>query len=307
MMRLRKVTGGACPMRVFISWSGELSKQLAGAIRDWLPTTLQYVKPYFTPADIEKGAKWDQEISKELEDASICIIVLTRESLNSKWIMFEAGAISKSPGKSRLCTVLFGLEPTDVEGPLNRFQATRFSKEEIHKLLKTINANAEKEEALSDGTLDLVFEKWWPDLENAVKEIMKAEGSSAKVPELRDERDLLQEVLGLTRVMAEQQNQIRERVGELSDIDKVGKVIGAMISAYKEPPTGEVAEAGKLFALMARLKKPPPTDKTHTPTVTTIVFDANKPNEQPDKSPGLPFEQKGNVDLTKQKDSQLKK
>ena len=44
-------------MHVFVSWSGELSKSLAGAIRDWLPTMLQNVEPYFTPADIEKGAK----------------------------------------------------------------------------------------------------------------------------------------------------------------------------------------------------------------------------------------------------------
>jgi TIR domain len=135
-------------MRVFISWSGNLSRRLAGAIRDWLPTTLQYVKPYFTPADIEKGAKWDQEISKELEASSVCIIALTRESLDSRWIMFEAGAISKSPSKPRLCTVLFGIEPTDIQGPLERFQATKFLKEDIHQLLKTINANAKDEEKL---------------------------------------------------------------------------------------------------------------------------------------------------------------
>jgi hypothetical protein len=101
--------------------------------------------------------------------SSVCIIALTRESLDSRWIMFEAGAISKSPGNPRLCTILFDIEPTDVQGPLERFQATKFSKEDIRKLLKTINANA-KEEALPDGTLDLVFDKWWPDLEHAVKE-----------------------------------------------------------------------------------------------------------------------------------------
>jgi len=44
------------------------------------------VKPYFTPADIEEGAKLDQEISKELEASSVC--TLTRESLDSKWFMF---------------------------------------------------------------------------------------------------------------------------------------------------------------------------------------------------------------------------
>jgi hypothetical protein len=56
-----------------------------------------------------------------------------------------------------------------------------------------------------------------------------------------------------------------------------------------------------------RLKKLPQTDEIHTPKVTTTVFDVNKPNEQPDKSAGLAFEQKGNVDLTKQRDSQPKK
>ena len=108
---------------------GELSKSLAAAIRDWLPTTLQYVKPYFTPADIEKGAKWDNEISEALEASNFCIIAMTRESLDSKWITFEAGALSKKIEKARICTVLFGIEPTDVKGPLERFQWTRFLKD----------------------------------------------------------------------------------------------------------------------------------------------------------------------------------
>jgi hypothetical protein len=57
-------------MRVFISWSGDLSRRLAEAIRNWLPNTLQYVKPYFTPDDIEKGKKWDNEISKALGESN---------------------------------------------------------------------------------------------------------------------------------------------------------------------------------------------------------------------------------------------
>ena len=42
--------------KIFISWSGELSKALGEAIKDWIPKVLQSVKPYFTPDDIEKGA-----------------------------------------------------------------------------------------------------------------------------------------------------------------------------------------------------------------------------------------------------------
>jgi hypothetical protein len=74
-------------MKVFISWSGERSKSFAEAIRNWLPLALQSAKPYFTPADIEKGAKWDNEISEQLEQSDICIIALTRDNLNSPWIM----------------------------------------------------------------------------------------------------------------------------------------------------------------------------------------------------------------------------
>jgi len=44
-------------MKVFLSWSGPQSKELAEAIRDWIPVVLQAVTPYFTPSDIEKGTR----------------------------------------------------------------------------------------------------------------------------------------------------------------------------------------------------------------------------------------------------------
>jgi TIR domain len=193
-------------MRVFISWSGDRSRKLAQAIRNWLPSTLQYVKPYFTPADIEKGSKWDNEISKELEKSNICIIALTRESLASQWIMFEAGAISRSVEKSRVYAILFDLEITDVQGPLERFQATKFSKDEIRQLLVTINSNA-GEQALPQSVLDTVFNKWWPDLESDVQGILSATPSSA--PAVRTERSLLEETLLLVRSVHQEQTEVR--------------------------------------------------------------------------------------------------
>src|SRR5712692_2419048 len=122
-------------MKVFISWSGDLSKQLAQTIRTWLPRTLQTVKPYFSPADIEKGSKWDNEISKELEQSSFGIIAMTREALKSHWISFEAGALSKQVDKSRVCAICFDLEPTDIQGPLSRFQAAKFTQQDIFQLV----------------------------------------------------------------------------------------------------------------------------------------------------------------------------
>ena len=79
--------------KVFLSWSGDLSRKLADALRSWLPSALQSVKPYFTPEDIEKGAKWGSEISKELESSNIGIVCLTRDNTEKPWILFEAGAL----------------------------------------------------------------------------------------------------------------------------------------------------------------------------------------------------------------------
>ena len=58
-------------MKVFISWSGELSKTLAEILKRWLPAVIQAVKPYYTPDDITKGVRWNTDIAKELEESQV--------------------------------------------------------------------------------------------------------------------------------------------------------------------------------------------------------------------------------------------
>jgi hypothetical protein len=178
-------------MKVFISWSGQSSKPFAEAIRNWLPLVLQSAKPYFTPADIEKGAKWDNEISEQLEQSDICIIALTRDNLNSPWIMFEAGAISRRIGKARICPIVFKIEKTDVQGPLSRFQATAFNKVEIRQLLTTINNAANDESRLTESILEKAFEMYWATLKSEVEAILVAPPPPDSGPEIRTENSLL--------------------------------------------------------------------------------------------------------------------
>lgn len=186
------------PTKVFISWSGELSRKLGDALRNWLPSTLQYVKPYFTPEDIEKGAKWGSEIAKELETSNIGLVCLSRDNTEKPWILFEAGALSKSIEKSHVCTLLFDLEPADVKGPLTSFQATRFARDDFKKLVTTINSAA-GDARLDSAVLDTVFEMWWPKLEEQVTTILKSHGKGAK-KEKRSDRDILEELLELARL-----------------------------------------------------------------------------------------------------------
>lgn len=184
-------------MKVFISWSGNQSKEIAEAIRAWLPSVLQTVKPYFTPNDIEKGNRWSSDIANELDSSSVGVFCITRENLNSPWIMFEAGAISKKVDSSLVCPILFGLGNADITGPLTQFQTTLFSKSDMHSLVSTIN-NANADNVLEKEVLRDAFEAFWPKLETRINELLNETAPNSE-GHSRSDRELLEEMLGLTR------------------------------------------------------------------------------------------------------------
>ena len=187
-------------MRVFISWSGQRSKLIAEILRGWLPSVIQATKPYYTPDDITKGARWGNDISAVLEDSKIGLICLTKENITAPWILFEAGALSKNIDNSKVVPILFGVEPTDLEGPLVQFQAAKFEKKEVEKIVEMIN------QELGDAKLPLdvlsdVFEMWWPKLENEIIPVMETqENLNARIA--RSDRDLLEEILLTLRAQA---------------------------------------------------------------------------------------------------------
>lgn len=206
-------------MEIFVSWSGELSKKLGEAFSSWIPGVLQSVKPYFTPDDLEKGTRWSSEVAKELQQSEIGIIVLTRDNLSNPWIMFEAGALSKQIEESRICAILFGLEKTDLVGPLVQFQATSFTEEDMKKLVKTIN-NACGDDKLMDNVLDGVFDMWWPKLEEQVNLVMGKERDRGD-RELRSDRELIEEILSLTRMSMSVVSRKSEQLIALGAIDEL--------------------------------------------------------------------------------------
>jgi hypothetical protein len=186
-------------VKVFISWSGTRSKNIGEAVRKWIPGVLQAVKPYFSPDDIAKGARWSSEIAKELEASRLGLLILTPENLQSTWMMFEAGALAKNLDKSKVCPLLFGLEPTDIKGPLVQFQAARFGPEEMKRVIKMINSEL-GDASLASEVLESVFTMWWPRLESEVKALLEAADEEAEAS--RSERDMIEEVLELARAMS---------------------------------------------------------------------------------------------------------
>jgi hypothetical protein len=189
---------------VFISWSGDRSLRIAETLRGWLPKVVQAAKPWMSETDIDKGARGLEELARALEDKKVGIICLTPESLNIPWLLFEAGALSKTiDDKTRLCTYLIGgLRPQDIKPPLGQFQATRAEKEETRKLVRAVNKGV-SEEPVPEANLDDLFDAMWPHVEKALKELPPApQGVQAKRPV----EDMVAEILELVRAEASRKN-----------------------------------------------------------------------------------------------------
>lgn len=156
-------------MEVFISWSGAISHKIACEWRDWLPSVLQSVKPYVSSEDIDKGARWNVDIAKELDDSSFGILCITSSNVTAPWLNFEAGALSKAVDKSRVCPFLLGIKRSDVTGPLLQFQSTIFDKDDVLKLVQSVNSALEDPDRLADDRLFRTFDVWWPHLEEKLR------------------------------------------------------------------------------------------------------------------------------------------
>jgi hypothetical protein len=187
-------------MKVFISWSGSRSKAIAEALREWLPRVIQSIQPWMSATDIEKGTMWRTEIAQQLEAATVGIICLTAENLQSPWLLFEAGAISKKLDDAFVCTYLLGIEPSQIIDPLAQFQSTRAQKNDTKHLLKTIN-KAQRDAALEETILNDVFEALWPKLEQAINDIPPIEEVCKPV---RSQEEILEELLALVRAQSRQ-------------------------------------------------------------------------------------------------------
>ena len=186
-------------MKVFLSWSGERSRQVADLLDDWLQCVLQAVDPWMSSKDIDRGALWFSEISDQLADTAVGVVCLTKENRNKPWILFESGALAKGISSNRVCTFLIDLKPTDVENPLAQFNHTKPNKNSLWELVRTINSTLE-EKKLKEKILEKVFETYWPEFDKNFKKIIK-DTPEGEVIETRSENDLLVDVLSSIRTM----------------------------------------------------------------------------------------------------------
>ena len=189
-------------MEVFISWSGRRSRAVASALREYLPHVLQHVHPWMSEHDIHAGVRWGPELSLRLEECNFGVIVLTPENQTAPWLLFEAGALSKSIAKSRVVPYLVGIDQSGVASPLSQFQAVEADRSGTASLLTSIDEASS--DPMTAERVETYLEKWWSDLE---VRIQAALGLPTPEPDVqpRPLENVVEEVLEIVRSLARSQ------------------------------------------------------------------------------------------------------
>ena len=224
-------------MKVFLSWSGTRSHKVALVFRDWLPSVIQEIVPYVSSEDIDKGARWSTDIAKELSDSTFGILCVTRENINAPWLTFEAGALSKTMEKSFVSPFLFDIKRSEVDGPILQFQSTIFEKEDLKKLVTTLNKACEKD-GLSADRLEKTFDVWYPILETELNKLRDIEPQEFEVESAQElltpkAQEILEEILELSRI---NQKLIRNPDGSLSSsLDDMASMLRSLVERTDQP------------------------------------------------------------------------
>jgi hypothetical protein len=261
-------------MKVFISWSGDTSKEVAIAFRDWLPSVIQSVNPYVSSEDINKGVRWSADISAELDSTSFGIICLTQENLDSPWIHFEAGALSKAVDKSRVAPFLLGVKTSEVRGPLLQFQSTSFTKSEVKKLLFSINAAESELHRLDETRLSNCFDVWWEQLDAKLKAIdlgSKPKDEKSHRANAGQRAEIVEEILLLLRA---QQKQL-SNPAELLPPEYLARIFESTGYPMKHPASRDLGRT--LRSVKGMLNELGDECQLSVPEVRLIISDLERP------------------------------
>nr|WP_218680384.1 toll/interleukin-1 receptor domain-containing protein [Rhodococcus qingshengii] len=186
--------------KVFISWSGSRSSNIAKVWHELLKDMFERVEPFMSSTDIDAGARGFDDIKAKLDGSSFCIAIVTKETENAPWINFEAGALSKQVSNAhvRIVPCLVGYENEgDLLGPLKQFQAKMLDRDGIIDILKALS----KVVPIDWSDKAKHFDRLWDEYDEKFQIAQKVSNSQ---PAGRREKDMLKEVVSLTRDINEQ-------------------------------------------------------------------------------------------------------
>jgi hypothetical protein len=165
--------------------------------------------------------------------------------MDARWILFEAGALSKGLTKSRVCPLLVNLPPSELKPPLSQFNCATILREDMLKLLTSVNTSSGST-ALANDKLQKAFHKWWEDFSTNLAKIVK-EFKPLKETHRRPVEDMVEELLAIGRFLQSQsQTQAKAQdithiLQRLSRMEKTRARVQAILAEIAADPTHDLA------------------------------------------------------------------
>ncbi len=193
--------------KVFISWSGDASREVAAHLARLLPTLNHLLDPFFSP-DLDKGTEWFPTIADAIASRGHAIFIVTKENIRSPWLQWELGgamAMTRSTGAEyRVCPLLIALSPGDLSGtPLPLLQTTSADKrEDFARMLAGLDSGTDV--PAGDAVLDRRLDPEW----EAFEEIVASAAAVGRRTEVSggtsttsddDVRTMMEEMIGILR------------------------------------------------------------------------------------------------------------
>jgi anti-anti-sigma factor len=153
-------------VRVFISWSGPVSRRAAESLKFWLQNLLTDLEVWMSEHDIGAGTPWGTVLHGQLKNSDFGILCLTRENLTAPWLIYEAGALAMSAKVGCVVPYLLGIKSDAVLAPISQFQGAQADYEGTWKIIKSLNDF--QAHRLPDEDLEALFQEHWPRLANSL-------------------------------------------------------------------------------------------------------------------------------------------
>lgn len=248
-------------MRIFASWSGTPAKDVAELLRAWIPSVVQDAEVYVSSQDIGKGARWQTSVTDNLAGIDFGIIVVTPSNIVAPWIMFEAGALSKTVN-GVVIPLLCGVEALEAAtSPLSQFQWAKPQKEDIRDVMSRINAASTK--PLEIDRFSAAFEKWWPEFESGYAGI-ELEPKETK----RTNTEKVSAVEDAVAVLLDNMQRLSRKVDIVTDVISRGNGV------FPVPKSLRVrALTSDEKVVLKRFSDPPSQDQIHPDVKSSNVSD----------------------------------
>jgi TIR domain-containing protein len=182
-------------LKVFVSWSGPISRGVAKAISDWLGLVAQHVEPWMSDAEIKSGDRWNETVARSLDETDFGLVCVTKDNQSAPWLMFESGALAKRLETARLVPLCIDLTPAEITSPLQSFQGRCTDEDGMRQLVHELSELAPHPRKSEE--IDRLFQAMWPSLKSGIDEAKSLGVEHPRKPN-RTPEDMLTELV--TRV-----------------------------------------------------------------------------------------------------------